>query len=330
MKKSIILVSVSILVILFQGCSTKKYFEPEIVHDNNLSIYTLDAKIIDINSAGGTLGDKTFISKTGLSNEFLEDGYKFLNKNNGVLLSTNEKASLAITKDGKTQKIQFDKDIVSATIEKNLVALSFIDNSIALFDINIKKIVFREYLTLSILNDNKITNPIFLTSLVLFPTLDGKIVIVNKVKKKIYKTINLDPQNKINNIIYLKAIGDTLVAATPNKVFSFVNGRVKILDMDVKFVAIGGKNIYVATLDGKIIKFDENLKQLAFKKFKYAKFVGMVYGNNLYALESQGYLIQIDKNFKRVNVMDFPFNNKEKVLSLDDTLYFEDSYIILK
>lgn len=330
MKKLITLLFISMLVVLFQGCSTKKYFEPKIIHDNNIPIHNLGSKIIDINSAGGTLDDKKFISKKGLSSKFLEDGYKFLNKNNGIVLATNNKASLAITKDRKTQKIQFDKDIVSATIEKNLIALSFIDNSIALFDINKKTTVFKEYLPLSILNDTKITNPIFLTNLILFPTLDGKIVIVDKIKKKIYRTINIDPQNKINNIIYLKAIGDTLVAATPNKVFSFVNGRVKTLDMDVKFVAIGGKNIYVSTLDGKIIKFNENLRQLAFKKFKFAKFVGMVYANSLYALESQGYLIQIDKDFQKVNVIDFPFDNKEKVISLNNTIYFEDSYITLK
>jgi len=329
MKKSILLVSIFI-AILFQGCSSKKYYEPETTYDSNIAVYDLGSTMTDINSDGATLDNGKFVSTEGLSSEYLEEGYKFLNKNNGVLLSTNDESFLAITKNGATEKIQFDKNIVSATIENNLIAMSFIDNSITLYDVTEKKVVFKEYLTLSILNDIRITNPIFLTSLVLFPTLDGKIVIVDKNKKTIYKTINLDPQSDINNIVYLNAIGDTLVAATPNKVFSFVNGQVKIIKLDVKNVAVKDKNIYVSTLDGRVIKYDEKLNELDSKKFKFAKFHAMVYGDSLYILESQGYLIQIDKDFQNVAVIEFSFDEKEKVVAIDDTIYFEDSYITLK
>jgi len=330
MKKSILLLLVTFVVVLFQGCSTKKYYEPEVIYDSNIAVYDLGSKITNINSDGATLDNGKFVSKEGLSSEFLEEGYTFLNKNNGVLLSTNDESFLAITKDENTEKIQFDKNIVSATIEDNLVAMSFIDNSISLFDIKEKKVVFKEYFTISILNDIRITNPIFLTSLVLFPTLDGKIVIVDKNKKTIYKTINLDPQNDIHNIVYLNAIGDTLVAATPNKIFSFVNGQVKILSDDIKNVAVKGKNIFVSTLDGRILKYDERLTLLDSKKFKFAKFHAMVYGDSLYILESQGYLIQIDNDFQNVAVIDFSFDEKEKVMAIDNTIYFEDSYITLQ
>jgi hypothetical protein len=330
MKKSILLLLVSSFVLLFQGCSSKKYYEPETTYDSNIAVYDLGSNITNINSDGATLDNGKFVSKEGLSSEFLEEGYTFLNKNNGVLLSTNDQSFLAITKGGTTEKIQFDKNIVSATIEDNLVAMIFIDNSISLFDIKEKNVVFKEYFTVSILNDIRITNPIFLTSLVLFPTLDGKIVIVDKNKKTVYKTINLDPQNNIHNIIYLNAIGDTLVAATPNKIFSFVNGKVKIVTLDVKNVAVKDKNIFVSTLDGRVIKYDEQLNELDSKKFKFAKFHAMVYGDSLYILESQGYLIQIDKDFQNVAVIEFSFDEKEKVVAIEDTIYFEDNYITLK
>lgn len=330
MKKLILLASIFI-AILFQGCSTRKYYEPQNTSDNNIAIYDLGSSIKAINSDGATLDNDKFISQEGLSNEFLEKGYTFLNKNKGIILSTNDASLLAIRRNENTQKIQFDKNIVSATIENNLIAISFIDNSIALYDINKKKIVFKEYLTQSILNDIRITNPIFLTSLILFPTLDGKIVIVDKNKKSIYKVINFDPQSTIHNIIYLNAIGDNLVAATPNKIFSFINGRVKTISLDIKNAVVSNQNIYVSTLDGRVIKYDKELHYIDSKKFKFAKFYAMAYGtNSLYVLESQGYLIKIDKDFKNVTVIDFSFDNKEKVLTIDNTLYFEDSYIILK
>lgn len=63
MKKSILLVLVSFLVILFQGCSTKKYYEPEVVYDSNIPVYDLGSKIVDINSDGATLDDGKFVSK---------------------------------------------------------------------------------------------------------------------------------------------------------------------------------------------------------------------------------------------------------------------------
>lgn len=330
MKKSTLLLLLAFTVVLFQGCSTKKYYEPENVYDSNIDIYSLGSTITNINSDGATLNNGTFVSKEGLSNEFLKEGYTFLNKNNGVVLSTNDQSFLAITKNGKTEKIQFDKNIVAATIEDNLIAISFIDNSISLFDLKEKKVVFKEYFTLSILNDIHITNPIFLTSLVLFPTLDGKIVIVDKNKKQIYKTINLDPDHDIHNIIYLNAIGDTLVAATPNKIFSFVNGKVKIIAHDVKNVVVKDNNIYVSTLDGRVLKYDEKLNLLATKKFKFAKFHAMVYTDSLYILESQGYLINIDKDFQNVTVLDFSFDESEKVITIDNTIYFEDYYITLQ
>lgn len=329
MKKSILLAAV-FATLLFQGCSSKKYYEPETTYDHNIDVYDLGSSMIDINSDGATLENGKFVTKEGLSSEFLEEGYKFLNKNNTTLLSTNDESFLAITKEGTTQKIEFDKNIVAATIEDNLIAISFIDNTIALYDTTLNKTVFKEYLTISILNDIRMTNPVFLTSLILFPTLDGKIVIVDKNKKTIYKTINLDPEHDINNIIYLSAIGDSLVAATPNKLFTFISGRVKIVDLDVKNVAVKDKNIFVATLDGQVLKYDQSLNLLDSKKFKFAKFHAMVYTDNLYILESQGYLIQIDSNFEDVSVLEFSFDEEEKVISIDDTIYFEDNYIILK
>ncbi len=328
MKKSILLIS--FFVLLFQGCSTKKYYEPEETYNNYFTVYDLGSKITDINSDGATLENGHYVSKDGLSTDTLEEGYTFLNKNHNTLLSTNDEGTLSITKNNHVEKIKFDKNIVSATIEENLIAMGFIDNSIVLYDTIEKKTVFKEYLNLSVLNDIKITNPIFLTSLILFPTLDGKIVIVDKNKKTIYKTINMDPKNDINNIIYMKAMGDTLIAATPNKVFSFVNGRVKIIQLDVKNVAVSAKNIYVATLDGNVIKYDEKLTKLDSKKFKFAKFHSMVYTDALYILESQGYLIKIDKDFQNSEVIEFSFDETEKVISVDSTIYFEDSYIILK
>ena len=65
-----------------------------------------------------------------------------------------------------------------------------------------KKIVFKEYYKESIANDIRITNPLFMNNLILFPTLDGKVIVVSKEDKKAVKTIVVDPDSTFNNIIF--------------------------------------------------------------------------------------------------------------------------------
>lgn len=316
-------------ILLIQGCSSKKYFEPQETYDTSITIKDIDSTIIDYNSDGATLENNKFISQEGISQVALQEGYKFLNQSNGVVLSSDTNQSLSIYQDGKFETIAFEKNIISATMEKNLIAFSYNDNTINLYDTDTKQVIFKEYLKISLINDIKISNPIFLKTVVLYPTLDGKVVIVDKKKKTILRTINIDPKSDINNIIFFKTIGDSLIAATPKTLFTFVDGRAKTTNLDIKNIAIGGSHIYVSTLDGEILKYNEQLIKLQSKKYKFAKFHTIGFGKYLYALESQGYLIQINEDFTLSKVYDFSFDEEEKVITIDNKLYFEDSYIIL-
>ena len=265
-----------------------------------------------------------------MSDLALVDGYKFLNNSNGIILASNETGYLYMNDNASITIMEFEKNVISATISGNLIALGFIDNSIALYNIETKKTVFKEYLKVSVLNDIRIANPIFLNTVILYPTLDGKISVVSKDSKTVVKTINIDPESKVNNVIFLKPIGDTLIAATSKKLFSFTDGKVKLHDLDIKSVAINNQNVFVATLEGKLLKYDYELNLLKSKKFKYAKFHTIGYASYLYALESQGYIIRLDDTFNEVKIFDFSFDEEEKAMIIDDRLYFEDKYILLK
>ena len=328
--KNLGLVLLSSALILFSGCSSKKYYEPEESYSVSIDEYDTGAEIVDFHSNGATLGNNHFITNQGISTIKLEEGFSFLAQDENTVISTNDNGVLAVTTNGKTEKIQFEKNIVAASTDRGLIGFIMIDNSIALYDLKEKKTVFKNYFNLSMLNDIRIASPIFLNTLVLFPTLDGKVVIVDKLRKAVYKTVNLDPKSDVNNITYLKAIGNTLIAATNNKLFSFVNGIVKIVSEDIRSVTSNDKAIFVATLDGRIVKYDHLLKKLGETKFQYANFYALAYGDHLYALESQDYLIQLDDNLESFEVYDFSFDEEDKVFAIDDTIYFEDSYIVLK
>jgi len=315
-------------LLIFTGCSTKQYYEPEQTNSFKKSSINLESTIVDINSDGATLANTNFISNNGILHH-MQPSYHFINYTNDTLIAADKNANIYIKNDTIDTVIPFDKNIVSASVSKNLLAFGAVDNSITLYDLNTNKIVFKEYFKASSINNVKIANPIFLNSVVLFPTLDGKIIIVSLQKNSIIKTINIDPQSDINNIIFLKEIGESLVVATSKKLFSVINGKTNIKNVDVQNIIVYEDFIYVATLDGQIIQYDLELNQLNAKKFRFAKIVALAYGSSLYALESQSYLLKITPDFKEVTVYDFSFDEEEKVIAIDNRIYFEDEYIEL-
>lgn len=321
-----------LIAAIFTGCESKKYFEPEFITEGmELEGYEINDNVVDFTLEGVTLQDNSFLSKNREMETKLKEGFKFLNEEDENFLSANLNNELLIQNDrGSETLLTFSSNVISAAKNKNLVALILSENIAVLYDLEKKKIVFKEYLNVSRVNDIKITSPVFLDTLILYPTLDGKVLIVDSKTNSIYKTINIDPKSDINNITFLETVGNSLVAATPNKLFSFNNGRVHIKTLEVRYVAVNNKDIYAATLDGRIIKYDLNLLEKKSKKFKFAKFHALGYGSMLYALESQGYMLTMDKDLEDVNIYEFDFDNEQKVITIGNKLYFENLYTLLK
>jgi len=322
-----------IFAFIISGCSSKQYFEPKHTDGNYTApIEDIDAIIIDHNSDGATLENKQFISKDGLENIVLRDGYRFINKVNGTIIAADHNMTLQTISDlNHTQEVKFDQDVASASIKDNLLAVGFIDNSIMLYDIDKKEVLFKEYLKHSFVNDTKIANPVFLNSVVLYPTLDGKIVIVDINRKKVIKNINIDPDSDVNNIIFLDNVDESLIAASTYKLFSFIDGRINMKNFNIKQILVKDNYIYIATLEGEIIKLDLKLNVISKQKFKFANFHSLgVNNNNIYALESQSFMIKIDNDFKDTKIYNFDFDEEEKSVIIKDKLYFEDSAILLK
>ncbi|MEA3352753.1 MAG: hypothetical protein U9Q33_02910 [Campylobacterota bacterium] len=315
---------------LFIGCSSKKYFEPKYTEGEYNSEESFnDSFIKSYNNEGITLDNK-FISKKELLTLDLKEGYSFINENDQIILAVNNEAKLLIIDNKVQEELQFDKNIISASIKGKLLALGFVDNSIIIYDRETKQVLFKEYFASSIINDMRIANPIFMKSILLFPTLDGKVIILDTDKKTILRTINVDPKNKINNIIFLSTLNDTLITATPNKIFTFNNGIINVQEHDIKNILINKEDIFLSTIDGKIIKYDHNLKLIESKKFKYANFHALGYGSSLYALESQGYLIKLNNDLSETKIFQFPFDNSKKTVILKDKIYYENKFSTLE
>ena len=321
---------ISAILLVFTGCSSKKYFEPEEVKDEFVSNYNyLPSKIKSINRTGATLESLEFVSKKGISKVQLPKGFEFLNlSDKQEVIATNKKDKILVAE----KEIEVNDVVVAASLQNNLLAILYSNNSIELMDINTKKTLFKDYQVKSLANDTRLVNPYFMGNLILFPTLNGKIVIVSALNYKSVRTISVDPDGQFNNIIFLEVDEQTqtLITATANKIVSISPQEVLSQDYEIRDLALKDRSIYLATIDGRIIKLSLDLNEQNTQKFKYSKIHALGYDNgNIYAIESQGYVIKIDDNFNKNEILDFDFDNTERMIVIDNKIYFSNKYTTL-
>jgi len=319
----------SLIVVLFTACSGKKYYEPEDISSNiELNKKSMPTSIKSMNRIGATLKNNQTITKEGVSQNKLPEGFEFINFSaNGEVIATNYVDKILI---GNETKVVNDV-VVAASKQDDKLALLYSNNTIELIDESSSKTLFKEYLALSLANDTRIANPVFMGSLILFPTLNGKVIVVSLVTNEAVRNIAVDPDNEFNNIINLEVDqkSESLIIASANKLVSVSAREVSSKDYEIRDVIVRNAYVYIATVDGYIIKLNTKLEELAKRKYKYAKFHTLAYGSSLYALESQGFLINISDDFTSDNVYKFSFDNEKRVIAIDNRIYFNSSYITL-
>jgi hypothetical protein len=323
-----ILISLSALF-LFTACSSKKYFEPEDVSSKiELNKESMSSSITSMNKIGATLKDGKIINEKGISSFNLPKGFDFLNvSSDGKIIATNHINKILI---GDQEKITKDV-VVAASLKDNKLALIYSNNTLELIDISTNKTLFKDYQTISLANDTRITNPYFMGNLILFPTLNGKIIIVSASNYEVIKNISVDPDKQFNNIISLNVIenSQTLIVASPNKIVSISPKEVISKDYEVRDIIVRNDDIYLATIDGQIIKLNSNLVEISKKKYRYAKIHALAYSNSLYAVESQGFLINLNQDLSDDKIYKFSFNNEERMIAIGNKIYYGSKYITL-
>lgn len=316
-------------ILLFTACSGKKYFEPEDTKSINLDKSSISSSIKSFNSVGATLEDNRFITQAGVSDIQLPKGFEFINyTENGRIIATNYLNKILI---GDEERATSDV-VVAASLLNEKLALVYSNNTIEILDMSSNKTLFKEYLPLSLANDTRIANPVFFGNLILIPTLNGRVLIISSVNNEQVRNVAVDHEGDVNNIINLSIIQDTqtLIVASPNKLVSISPKDIISKSYKLRDVLVENDAIYIATIDGHIIKLNHNLEEVAKKKYKYAKFHTLVMGDSsLYALESQGFLVNLSKDFKEDKIYNFSFDNEDKAFKVGNTLYFGSKSVVL-
>ncbi len=223
---------------------------------------------------------------------------------------------------------------LSASVKGNLLAVVLADNSANLYDITSQKLLFSEKGSPSTTINSLMAMPIFMDTVVVFPMLDGRLLVVDYVhgNPTPIRNIVISSDKFFNNITYLIVDSNNMIASTGKHILSVVSGQEFNYDGDIVDLLYDKGTLYVLTLDGQILQMDKSLRELNSVKLPFASLNTIVLNHNkLYSLEKRGYVIEVDLNdFDSYNVYKTPTIGSFKFFSsnrLDKGVFYDKNRV---
>ncbi len=291
-------------LLLFAGCSSKEVYTPEKPETGiEISGY-IDEKIVDTTPEGALLESGALLDASGVVPVVIPEGYRYIGKSDGWAISgkVNGELLLQSVSEDRNESFELKKTVAAATVKGDTLAVLFASNDMALYSLSEKSLLFKERANTPVAVDSRIYNPYFLNELVLFLTLDGKVVIVNSKTKQMLRSMMVGSDDMVNNIIYFNVIEDRVMAATSGQIYTFAGNEIRE-SYDLRDIVYDKDGVWIATKQGEVIALSPTLEVKAKKKFPFAHFLAMIATDDkLYLLEKAGYFIIIDKSFDTVKV----------------------------
>jgi hypothetical protein len=310
-------------LLLLGGCSSKESFSPEDTVGSWDTGKSLPGDISDVTFDGAQLEEGEIITRQGIRSTVIPEGYRFLGSSDGRSIAATVDGKLILIPEAGGVNVEFElkKSVAGASVLGDTMAVLFADNDMALYSIASKELVMKEGGKSPSAVDNRIVNPYFFNDLVLFPSLDGKIVIIHAGQKKRLRSIIVSSEEHFNNIIYFKIVGNTIVAATSTTLFSMADKEVREA-YDIRDVAFDKDGIWVSTKQGEVVAMTPSLQVKTKQKFPFAHFLGMIVTDeHVFVLEKEGYLIMLDKELNGYKVYDADVE-EGAVFAGDQAFYF--------
>lgn len=314
---------------LFSACSTKEVFEPKQLSDDWEKQSSLDEGLIDVGSNVALLEDRSVLSKESQIDVKIPQNNRLIAKSDEWIISAAIDGNMTLTKIADTnitKNFELKKTIATANVEDGLLAVLFADNEMALYDLESKAPLFKEKSGSASVVDSRIMAPTFMKGLVLFATLDGKVVIVSIEQKKRLRTVIVSSEDNFNNVIFAAVFKNKIIAATPYTILSMSQKEIRA-KYELRNVAFGEDSLYVTTKQGELIGLSDDLQLLNKVKFPFAHFLGMIYADEkLYILEKEGYMIVVDADSFDYTVHEVDMD--DGFIFVADKLFYIDDEII--
>ena len=334
MRKTLALsLTVALASLFLSGCNSRKSFEPKETSSASAAITVTGKKEVSIVRDGVTFSDGTFLTRSGFSSIHLPKGFHYVTQSGNRILAADDTGEFLVIdrKSGKTiHKGKLDFPLVSAALRGNTIYYISQDDVFGVYSIPAKKTKISAKVGRAYAVDARIANPLYLHGVLIVPTLDGKLLIINPANPRAARGMAIGDSYNLNNVIFLTHLGNRIIAATPKKLISAAPGAMHKFDAPIADVAISGNTIYALTGDGRVVKLSPSLKVLAQKKFPYAQFttIGVV-GGKVYALDRSGALIVMDPSLKKSRIYDIG-EVEDFAFIAGSKLYVDDKVVDLK
>ncbi len=300
--KTLLLSGVALM--FMSACGSKQYYTPKQAID--LSTASA-AEVISISRDAAMLSDGTLLSKDGLINRKLDKGYILVNKMGSTLLVADKRGHTKVISGEKSVDVELPQSLIAGTLIGDRLVYLLQDNSFGVYDLKSKKIVYNNKSEKALSIDTRIANPYQIDNLVVIPTLNGKLTILELSSLKVVKEIYVSTESTLNNIIFLGRLENTLIAATPHRLISVNAQGQRSFEKAIADVALSDKTVFVFAKDGMISQLDASMKVLNEKKFKFAHFsVSTIIDNKIYTMDKQGYLIVSNLDLTKEKVYKLP------------------------
>ncbi len=333
MRSTLFFLSV-IAIVIFGGCSSKEYFEPKVVHEDEWEVINghLNAPIVDSTADGAVLENGKIITAQGVGSLTLPPQYQYVGTSGGWILASQINGDLLLTSvddSNQTHLLHLKNTIAAASIQDDIVAVLFANDDMALYSLKSKELLLKEQGNAPTVVDVRMVNPHFLGNLVLFLTLDGKIVIIDSDSKQLLRSMIVSSEEYFNNIIYFSVIDNNMIAATGNQLFA-LSGKERRQKYELRDVIYTSEGIWITTKEGEVIKLTTSLELEAKQKFSFAHFLGMILSNDkIYLLEKEGYVIVLDKDLSAYDIYEADLD-EGYVFVTDKAFYVNDQMISIE
>lgn len=316
------------LLWLLSGCSTKEYYEPQTVKGAWPAGESMEEAISSTTFGGAVLENGRILTSEGLQKRYVPSSYTFVGKSGGWIISKKIDGRLLLQSDEQrdvNETFELKSTIATAAVQGDTLAVLFASNEMALYSLRSKELLFKEEGTAPVAVDNRVVPPYFLNELVLFLTLDGKIVIVNSETKQVLRSMIVSSEAHFNNITYFNVIGNNMVAATGYRLFA-LSEKERREPYELRDVIYTDDGIWISTKQGEVVALTPSLQLKAKQKFPFAHFLGMIIRDGkLFVLEKEGYLIVMSTELRDVDVYEVDFDDGyvfvgDKAFYVDDTV----------
>lgn len=322
----------SLTLWLFSGCSSKAYFNPENVKGDWPTTGEMEASIVSLTTGGAVLENGQIVTESGTLEKSLPEGYRFIGHSDNWIIASKVDGELLLvsTLEGRDNiGFMMNKTVAGASVQGDILAVLFANNDMALYQLSNGQPILKEQGNPPIAVDNRIVNPYFLNDLVLFLSLDGKIVIVNATTKQKLRSMIVSTQEHFNNVIYFNVVGNTMVAATSYRILSMAEQE-RRENYELRDIVFNQDGLWITTKQGEVVAMTPSLELKGKQKFPFAHFLGMVVTDEkLYILEKEGYLIVLEKDLSSYEIYEMDFDEGYVYVG-DKTFYYEDEYITVE